>query len=216
MAIFARLADVLKANINEMLDKAQDPEKMLKMIVIDMEQQLAAATQSLGAAMASERQMRRRMEEAQQNAVAWEQRAKEALQAGNEALARQAVESKLKAEADAREREKEHAAFFAETETMREQLGELKRKIEDTRAHEAMLIARVKMAEAKTSVSSSLGGGKFSKLGQLEEKVQFAEDIADAQYELSGLAAEKDAGSAAAGSADAELERLKKELNINQ
>jgi len=213
MAIFKRLADVLKANINDMIDKAQDPEKMLKMIVIDLEEHLQAATQGLGAAMASERQMRRRMDDAKESVREWEERAKSALQAGDEAAARRAVQSKLKAEADAAKREKEYAAFSAQTEEMRTQLGELKQKIEATRAHEVVLTARMNMAKAKMSVADSLGGGSLSKLSEIEDKVQLAEDTADAQYELSGLAAEESGG--VGSDADAELERLKKELNIN-
>ncbi len=210
MAIFSRLADILKANINDMIDKAEDPEKMLKMIVIDMEEQLQAATQGLGAALASERQLRRRAEEAKENVREWEERAKSALQAGDEAQARRAVENKLKAESDAQEREQEHDAYFAETEAMRVQLGELKQKIEETRSHEAVLAARLRMAKAKMSVADSLGG-PLSKLSEIEDKVQLAADTADAQYELSGLAAEESTDSGA----DAELERLKKELYMN-
>ena len=213
MAIFSRLVDLLKANINDMIDKAEDPEKMLKLIVIDMEQHLAVATQSLGAAMASERQLRRRMEEAQENARVWEQRAKEALKAGDEALAKQAVENKLKADAVAREREKEHAPYSEETEAMRGQLVALKQKIDETRAHQAVLIARARMAEAKMSVADSLGG-PMSKYSEIESRVVLATDTAEAQYELSGLgAADEGAGTYGDKAMEAELERLKKEIN---
>jgi phage shock protein A len=213
MAIFSRLVDLLKANINDMIDKAEDPEKMLKLIVIEMEEHLAAATQGLGAAMASERQMRRRMEEAQENARAWEQRAKDALKAGDEALAKQAVENKLKADASAREREQEHAPYYAETEEMRVQLAGLKKKIDDTRAHQAVIIARVKMAKAKMSVAESLGG-PMSKVSEIERKAVLAADTADAQYELSGLGeASESPGAYGDRAMEEELARLKKEIN---
>ena len=91
MAIFARLADLLKANINDLIDKAEDPEKMLKQIIIDMEEQLDKATQGLGTVMASERQIKKQLETAQADSKLWEDRAKTALKAGNQELAKQAV-----------------------------------------------------------------------------------------------------------------------------
>ena len=59
MAIFARLTDLLKANINDLIDRAEDPEKMVKQIIIDMEEQLQLAVQGLGTVMASERQTKK-------------------------------------------------------------------------------------------------------------------------------------------------------------
>jgi phage shock protein A len=64
MAIFERLSDLLKANVNDMLDKAEDPEKMVKQIIIDMEAQVNSATQALGAAMGSEKQALKQLESA--------------------------------------------------------------------------------------------------------------------------------------------------------
>ena len=215
MAIFSRLADLLKANINDLLDKAEDPQKMLKMIVIEMEEHLQNATQSIGQVLASERQMRRQIEEAQQNARMWEDRAKAALKAGDESKAKQAVESKIKADADTRQREKAHAEFYAETEEMRVQLNQLKVKIEETRSKEAILIARANMAKAKLCVAETLGGGSLSKVSVLESKIQLAEDTADAHYELSGLdTADKDpfAGAESSSAVEEELGRLKREM----
>jgi len=64
MAIFSRLTDLLKANINDLIDRAEDPEKMVKQIIIDMEEQLQNAVQGLGSVMASEREMLKKLKEA--------------------------------------------------------------------------------------------------------------------------------------------------------
>ncbi len=98
MAIFSRLGDIFKSNLNDLLDKAEDPEKMLKQIIIDMEDHLVKATQGLGEVMAAQRQMEKQLSEAMAQSKTWEDRAKVALKAGNQDLARQAVDQKLKAD----------------------------------------------------------------------------------------------------------------------
>ena len=78
MAIFERLSDLLKANVNDMLDKAEDPEKMVKQIIIDMEAQVNSATQALGAAMGSENQAFKQLESAKAASEDWNNKAKTA------------------------------------------------------------------------------------------------------------------------------------------
>jgi phage shock protein A len=95
MAIFSRLTDLLKANINDLIDRAEDPEKMVKQIIIDMEEKLQNAVQGLGSVMASERQILLQLEKAQAESKLWEDRAKIALKASDEKLAKKAVDSKL-------------------------------------------------------------------------------------------------------------------------
>ena len=64
MGIFSRIGDVLKANINDMIDRAEDPEKMVKQIILDLQKEVSKATQALGKAMASERIAKRQYEDA--------------------------------------------------------------------------------------------------------------------------------------------------------
>ena len=87
MSIFNRISDILKANINDLLDRAEDPEKMVKQIIADMEEQVRDATEALGQAMASEKQAYAQLEKAKQNSREWEDKAKLAINAGNEELA---------------------------------------------------------------------------------------------------------------------------------
>ena len=63
MGIFSRIGDVLKANINDMIDRAEDPEKMVKQIILDLQKEVSKATQALGKAMASERIAKRQYED---------------------------------------------------------------------------------------------------------------------------------------------------------
>ena len=76
MAIFERLSDLVKANINDLIDKAENPEKMVKQIIIDMEDQLRKATQGLGTAMGSLNQVKKQLENAEEQSNVWQEKAK--------------------------------------------------------------------------------------------------------------------------------------------
>ena len=75
MGIFSRLSDILKANINDMLDKAEDPEKLVKQIIVDMQKELTKSTQALGKAVASERMVEKQYRNACAVSASWERRA---------------------------------------------------------------------------------------------------------------------------------------------
>ena len=94
MGIFSRIGDVLKANINDMIDRAEDPEKM----VLDLQKEVSKATQALGKAMASERIAKRQYEDAVKTSSDWEMKAKAAINAGEVDLAKKALSNKVKAD----------------------------------------------------------------------------------------------------------------------
>ena len=96
MAIFERLSDLVRANINDLIDKAENPEKMVKQIIIDMEDQLRKATQGLGTAMGSLNQVKKQLLNAQEQSNTWQEKAKTCLEQGNEELAKKALENKVK------------------------------------------------------------------------------------------------------------------------
>ena len=94
MGIFSRIGDVLKANINDMIDRAEDPEKMVKQIILDLQKEVSKATQALGKAMASERIAKRQYEDAVKTSSDWEMKAKAALNAGEVDLAKKALSNR--------------------------------------------------------------------------------------------------------------------------
>ena len=98
MGIFSRLGDLLKSNVNDLIDKAEDPEKMVKQIIIDMQKELNNSTQALGKAMAAERTAKNQYDAAAAKSADWEDKAKKALAAGDEELAKKALENKVKAD----------------------------------------------------------------------------------------------------------------------
>ena len=95
MAIFARIADILKANINDLIDKAEDPEKMVKQLIIEMDQEVDRATQALGQAMGSQKVAASELADARAQSADWNDKARVALKAGNEELARKALDVKV-------------------------------------------------------------------------------------------------------------------------
>ena len=220
MAIFSRLADLLKANINDLIDKAEDPEKMVKQIIIDMEEQLQSAVQGLGSVMASERQMLKQLDEAKSQSKLWEDRAKGALKSSNDELAKQAVDNKIKADESVKQYDKMHSDVSAQLNILKEQVDILKKKLNEARTRQSILVARDTVADARKEVSSAIGdldsSGAFAKMDKMERKIAEKEAQADAAYEISGLNAEQNdpfADIEKQKVAEDEMARLKEELS---
>ena len=220
MAIFSRLSDLLKANINDLIDRAEDPEKMVKQIIIDMEEQLQNAVQGLGSVMASERQILKQLEEAQSQSKLWEDRAKSALKSSNEELAKQAIDTKLKADESVNQYQKMHTDISSQLSILKEQVEILKKKLNEARTRQTMLVARDTVADARKEVSSAIGdldsSGAFAKMDKMERKIAEKEAQADAAYEISGLNAEQNdpfANMDKQKAAEDEMARLKEELS---
>lgn len=219
MAIFERLKDLFKANVNDLIDKAEDPEKMVKQVIIDMEEQLRDATQALGQAMASERQAQKQLENCRKISQDWEAKAKMALQAGNQELAKKALESKVNNDKQLAAFEQSCQGISAQVLQLREKVEVMRSKLEEARSRQTMLIARAKMADAQKEIATSLSGADsnsaFSKLDKMEEKIQGKEAQAEAFTQMSGdsdpLKDEfKDLETNSA--VDAELQRLMQEM----
>ncbi len=220
MAIFSRLTDLLKSNINDLIDRAEDPEKMVKQIIIDMEEQLQNAVQGLGSVMASEREMLKKLKESQDESKLWEGRAKDALKSDNEELAKKAIDKKLEADISVKQYQKMYDNISSQTKILREQVDLLKKKLTEARARQSMLIARDKVAEARKEVISAVGdldsSGAFAKMDKMEKKIAEKEAQADAAFDISGLDDEEDdefEEMENKQAADDEMARLKKELS---
>ncbi len=221
MSIFTRLGDLLRANINDLIDKAEDPEKMVKQIIQDMDRELVKSTQMLGKAMASERQIEKQMNDAKAKSADWENKAKLALQAGDQELAKKAVEEKLKVDEKVTQFTQMYESVHAQTEQIKAQVEELKSKLEEAKSRQAMLIARSQMADTQKDLAQSLGGmntseNAFAKMDKMEERIARKEAEAQALTEISktGNAAEKDPFAVLESNSkvDAEMARLMAEI----
>jgi phage shock protein A len=188
MGIFSRLSDLLKSNVNDLIDKAEDPEKMVKQIIIDMQQELNKSTQALGKAMAAERTAKNQYDNAAKKSAEWEEKAKAALTAGNEELAKKALENKVKADRDTEQYKQMYDQISAQTATVKAQVETLKSKLNEAKSREAMLIARSQMADTQKAIAKSTGGFDSSsaseKFNRMEEKISAKEAEAQAFSEI--------------------------------
>ena len=223
MAIFQRLSDILKANINDLIDKAEDPEKMVKQLIIEMEDQVDEATRALGQAMGSQKVAAKELADAKAKAADWNDKAKLALKNGNEGLARKALDAKVGIDAQVQQLQASYDGITGQVDKLKDQVQTLKMKLDEARARQNVLIARAKMAEAAqqvaTNISAATTDSAFAKLDQLERKITQKEATAEAFIEMGGSGApaaieDEFEELAHKDAIDSELERLKAELGM--
>ena len=131
MTILERMGDLVRSNINDLIDKAENPEKMVKQIIIDMEEQLRKSTQGLGTAMGSLNQVKKQLENAQEQSANWQAKAKACLEQGNEDLARQALENKVKQDNMVAQYQEMTSSMESQVNEIRNQVDILKQKLEE-------------------------------------------------------------------------------------
>ena len=222
MGIFARLSDILKSNVNDLIDRAEDPEKMVKQVIIDMQAELNKATQNYGKAKASERLAEKKYAEAQKLSANWESKAKAALSQGNQDLAKQALEKKVKADEDVANYKEMYDSISAQTDAIGDQVEVLKAKLEEAKSKQAMLIARSQMADTQKSLAKASGGfdgqSAAEKFSRMEEKIERKEAEAAAFTEIAGSGKDAELTDTfekmeTDSKVDAELARLMAEMN---
>ncbi len=195
MGIFSRISDVFKANVNDALDKAEDPEKMIKQMVIEMEESVNKTTLAVSGAIANEKSLERKIEKARRERDDWEKKAMQALQAGREDLAKAALEKKAVAERNMNDMGPIYQQAKTTATKMRQQLDSLKNKLDEARSRQSTLIARSQAAKAQKQISQSMSGvgsDAFGKFEKYETKVEKLEAEAEAFGELAGDATSLD------------------------
>ncbi len=186
---FARMADILRANINELLDRAEDPQKMIHQMVREMEDAVNKATASVGTAVANQKRLERQHNEKMNLVRDWQARAERAVEAADDSLARRALERKTACARAAAELEPILEESRQSAAQLRDQLRELKTKLEEARARQGTLVARHRAAEAKKKLAQSisgLGADAFSSFERFEQKIEAAEAESEAHGEIAG------------------------------
>ena len=220
MGIFSRISDVFKANVNDALDKAEDPEKMIKQMVIEMEESVNKSTLAVASAIANEKSLQRKLEKARGDAADWQEKAKQALTAGREDLAKAALEKKSVSERNAADLEPIYQQAKQTADKMREQLNKLKAKLEEARTRQSTLIARSQAAKAQKQISQSfsgVGSDAFGKFDKFENKIEKSEAEAEAYGQLAGDESSLEDEFKQLGTSsdtDAELLKMKQELGM--
>ncbi|MDR2258152.1 MAG: PspA/IM30 family protein [Treponema sp.] len=205
MGIFSRLKTLVSANVNDVISKAEKPEKMLNQLIIEMNDQLIESKKAVAMAIADEKKLEREKDNQQTQSREWERKAMLAVQAGKDDLAKEALLRKQEYDNAALEYQKQWEAQKGSVDKLKESLRELQSKIEEAQRKKNLLIARAKRAEAQQKIQntiSSVSGNRtaFDAFDRMAAKVDQMEAQADAAKELEDL------------SADVSLEKKFKEL----
>lgn len=188
MGLWKRLSDLLKSNVNELVDGAADPERVLDQVVGEMRGQLVEAKKQVAVAIADERRLKQQVEAEQKAAADWERKAMLAVKSGDDALAKQALMQQRDHAGIAAALAEQHAKQAHAVEQLKIALRALNTKIEESERKKAVLVAKKRRADAMRSIEGTLNGMRessaFEAFNRLERKIDQAEAEADAESEL--------------------------------
>jgi phage shock protein A len=195
MGILDRIRTVLKSNINALISKAEDPEKMLNQLIMDMNEQLLEAKKQVAMSIADEKKLERQALENKGQGEDWEKKAMLAVKAGKDDLAKEALVRKQEYDGYAASFQKEFEAQHASVEQLKDALRQLQSKIEEASRKKNLLIARAKRAEAQKQIQQTMGSlsanSSFDTFDRMAEKVDQIEAEADAMKELGEVTADQ-------------------------
>ena len=223
MGIFARLAALLKSNLNDLISSSEDPEKMLNQIVLDMSNQLLEAKRQVAASIADEKRLAKQVEQENANATEWERRAMLAVRAGDDALAKEALARKKEHQTLAEQFQEQWSKQKQAVDQLKLALRALNNKIEEAKRKKNLLIARKMRAEAQKAIQETMTGLKnasafetFDRMaGRIEQMEAEAEAHAELNEEASGdTLAHKFRELEVTKGADEDLTALKRQMGL--
>jgi len=183
MSLLERVSTLLRANLNELVEKAEDPEKMLKQVVLDMENQLLQVKTQVAIAIADEHLLNKKKAEQVERSAEWRRKAELAVQKGRDDLAREALEralshDRLSAGFTEQADDQKH-----EADNLRQAFHKLEQKLSETRAHCEMLVAehrRARVVGRATKARQVVGVGQEQTMGRMKNRIhgKSAENVA--------------------------------------
>ena len=188
MGIFDRFSQLLKSNINDLISKAEDPEKMLTQILADMRSQLVQAKQQVAVAIADEKRLRDQADNEYKNAQDWERRAMLAVQEGRDDLAKQALVRQAEHLSHAQQYQQTWESQHGESEKLKNSLIELNDKIEEAKRKKNLLVARQRHAVAQQRIAQTMSSlsekSAFDAFARMEERIETNERQIKAAAEI--------------------------------
>lgn len=188
MGIFDRLSTLIKSNLNELISSAENPEKMLNQIIVDMRNQLAKAKQQVAASIADEKRLKDQADSEFKLADEWERRAMLAVQEGRDDLAKQALLRGQEHLEHGQQLASTWETHRMETEKLKQSLRDLNDKIEEAKRKKNLLLARQRRAEAQARISQTMSGlsdnSAFDAFNRMEEKITANERQLQAAQEI--------------------------------
>ncbi|MDR0784616.1 MAG: PspA/IM30 family protein [Treponema sp.] len=197
MGIFSKLKTLISSNVNALISKAENPEKMLNQLVIDMNEQLIESKKAVALAIADEKKLEREMENQATQSREWERKAMLAVNAGKDDLAKEALIRKQEFDNGYVEYKKQWEGQKAAVDKLKLSLRELQNKIDEANRKKNLLIARAKRAEAQEKIQntmSTVGGNKsaFEAFDRMSAKIDQMEANAAATAELEDFTSNND------------------------
>jgi phage shock protein A len=190
MGIFSRLGTLIKSNLNDLISRAEDPEKMLNQVLLEMQQQLVEAKKAVAVAIADEKRLQKQYNAELDKAKEWERKAMLAVRAGDDNLARQALVRKQEHENISAQFQQQWIAQKGAVDKLKDALRLLANKIEEAKRKKNILIARKKRAEAQRQIASTMQGlgdtSAFETFDRMAERITLLEAEAEAGAELAG------------------------------
>jgi phage shock protein A len=190
MGIFSRFGTLIKSNLNELISRAEDPQKMLNQIVLDMQNQLVEAKKQVAVSIADEKRLKKQLDEQGELSKEWERKAMMAVRAGDDTLAKEALRRKGEHDNQIGEFSKQWDLQKQAVDKLKDQLRTLNDKIEEAKRKKNILIARQKRAEAQRAIQDTMRGlsdtSAFDSFDRMAQRVDQIEAEAEAATELGG------------------------------
>ncbi|MFT5788862.1 MAG: phage shock protein A [Shewanella sp.] len=221
MGIFSRFADIINSNISSLLDKAEDPEKMVRLIIQEMEDTLVEVRSTSAKVLAEKKEIIRRVAKVQQQVHDWESKAELALSKDREDLAKAALIEKQKTNELADSLAAELVVVEEHILRLKEEVGQLQDKLADAKVRQKTIIMRKQTASSRLEVKKQLDSSKIdnamSKFEQYERRVEGLESQVEA-YDLGKKNTLNDEFAAleAEDSVNDELEALKAKMKASK
>jgi len=212
MALLERVAALLRANLNDLIDKAEDPEKMIKQVILDMQNQLLQVKTQVAIAIADQHLLAKKAAENEERRTEWMSKAELAVDKKDDGLARAALERAMGYKELAENFQQQVGDQKAEVETLKNSLHSLEAKLVEARAKSDLLIARHRRARASQRANEAKLGARDSTgqtFDRMKDRVLHAEAVSQAWAEVSG---EDVDGRFAALEKEKEIDRLLSEL----
>lgn len=217
MGLFDRLSRVVRANLNDLVSKAEDPEKILEQAIIDMQEDLVQLRQAVARAIATQKRTEQQYNKNQTEANNWHQRAQLAVQKGDENLAREALQRKKSLTETAATLKTQLDQQVTQVDSLKRNLIALESKISEAKTKKDMLKSRAAAAKANEQLQSTVSrlgtGSAMGAFERMEDKVLEMEARSQAAYELAGNDLEQQFVKLESGSdVDDELAAMKAQL----
>ncbi|MEO6529079.1 MAG: PspA/IM30 family protein [Gemmatimonadaceae bacterium] len=188
MGIFDRLSALFSSNINDLISRAEDPEKMLTQILVDMRGQLVKAKQQVASAIADEKRLRDQADAEFKQAQDWERRAMLAIQEGRDDLAKQALVRQAEHLGHGEQLAQTWEQHKLDTDKLKNQLRDLNDKIEEAKRKKNLLVARQRRAQASQRIAETMSSlsekSAFEAFARMEERIETNERQIKASAEI--------------------------------